>query len=139
MPSGKFDRIVTEKVEVVKLEDRIVENIILESVHVDVDIVNLLKEANLKLMGDCKYCVLISSQFLASISKEARELAASKEFRKNTIAKALLISSIGHKIVGNFYLQVNKPVTKTRIFSDREKALEWLKEQLKENDAKLND
>ena len=37
----------------------------------------------------------------------------------------------GDKLVGNFYLKINKPHTNTKIFSDRLKALIWLRSFIK--------
>lgn len=137
MPKSPKYKISTEKFDVIKLEEGIVENIVKESMVIDATDIQRIRECNLEIMGDKKYCVLITSHFLASITKDARELSASREFRHNTIAKALFVNNIGQKMVGNFYLQVNRPAIKTKMFTDREKALEWLREQLKENEGNL--
>jgi hypothetical protein len=89
-----------------------------------------LKKINRDLSEGRDYVVLITSGHLSSVSKDAREVVASKEFAGHTIAKAILVESLGHRIVGNFYLSVNKPFIRTRIFTDRNDALRWLKGQL---------
>ena len=58
---------------------------------------------------------------------------AAKGFNNSLLGKALLVSNLGHRMVGNFYLRVKKPAINTRIFDDREMALEWLRELLSES------
>lgn len=125
-----------------KVEDRILENRVLCDVHVDVDDVLFFKQANTSLMGNEAYAILVVSEQGSTISKEARALSASDEFKKNTVAKAFLVNNLPHRIVGNFYLKVNRPAIPTRIFSDREQALNWLRSMLKkeeENKASTNE
>lgn len=125
-----YKKISSEKFDSILLEDQILENIIKPGVTIEIEDMWKIKEANMKLIADKKYCILVTSHYLADISKEARELAAGIDFQMNTLAKALLVETTGHRIVGNFYIKVNKPAIKTKIFSDRNKAMEWLRKQL---------
>lgn len=120
----------TGKVLISILEEGIIENAIQEGVIIDVEDVKKMKEANMELSAGKPYCVLVRSGVMAQITKEAKELSASKEFQQRTIAKALWIESTAHRIVGNLYLRWNKPAIKTQIFSDKQKAVEWLRKQL---------
>jgi hypothetical protein len=86
---------------------------------------------NTSLSAGKKYCVLVTVHGMTHITKEARELTASAAFVQNTVAKAVLVTLIGHRLVVNFYMKVNKPKIKTHMFTDREKAIEWLRSQLK--------
>ena len=113
-----------------QLEDRILENHVLEGKCVDVKELHELKSINQSFIEDGFYCLLITSGHLAEITKEARKLSASAEFAQRTLAKAFLVESLGHRIIGDFYIRMNKPFIKTKLFTDREKALEWLREQL---------
>ncbi len=129
--SANTTKISTAKFEVSLLEDGIVENYIKPGSIMEVEDVIAIKQHNFETAGKKKYGVLVTAGELASFSTEAREMAASKEFIEAAQAKALLIDSIAHKIIGNFYLRVNKPYIKTKIFSDRAKALSWLRGFLK--------
>lgn len=58
---------------------------------------------------------------------------ASREFRKesatdrtNTRAVALLVNSAITKIMVNIFMKFNKPKYPTRMFTNREEAIEWL-------------
>ncbi|MEO8759799.1 MAG: hypothetical protein ABI388_02075 [Bacteroidia bacterium] len=44
-----------------------------------------------------------------------------------TLADAFVISSFSQKILGNFYLRINKPVQPTKFFNDIKEAEGWLK------------
>ena len=125
------NKILTSKYEVVLLEDGIVENFIKPGATMEPEDVTALKQHNFETAGNKPYVILVIPGELITFTKEARELAASKEFIEAAMAKALLINSIGNKIMGNFYLKVNKPYIKTKIFSDREKALTWLRSFIK--------
>lgn len=126
------DNLTSEKTEVLILEPGIIENIVKPGAIIETEDILRLKEKNEQLSKGKKYVVLVTSGHLSSITKEARELVASKEFAQNTMAKALLIDSLGHRIVGNFYLKINKPHIKTRLFVDRDVAILWLKSIMQE-------
>lgn len=79
--------------------------------------------------GDKFYRNLYEFEPLVDLEPEVRAWASSPEGNKRTIADALLISSLPHKLMGNFYIRYNKPVKPTRIFSSRENALNWLLRQ----------
>jgi hypothetical protein len=44
---------------------------------------------------------------------------------RKTTGKALLAHNSTTKLAGNFYLNFNKPVMPTKLFSDRVKAIAW--------------
>lgn len=72
---------------------------------------------------------LMEGAYNTDLAPEVREFGASSSENKYTIADAMVITSDAHKIVTNFYLKFNKPVKPTKIFTDRNKAIEWLLEE----------
>lgn len=128
--------ILEEKFIVQTIKFGMHEVIIKEGELIDSSEINLMKKINLELSNNKPYVLLVNSKEFASITKSARELSASQEMAETTFAKALLVNSLAHKLVGNFYLNVNKPYIKTKIFTQRDKALAWLNEQLKEINEK---
>ncbi len=52
---------------------------------------------------------------------------AKKESCVYSIADAYVSSNFGHKIIGNFYLKVNKPGRPSKIFPNKDEAIVWLK------------
>ena len=59
--------------------------------------------------------------------KEVREFWASDATCLYSKADAFIAASIGQRILGNFYLKIEKPSRPSRLFSDTTKAMEWLK------------
>lgn len=117
------------KIKVTKLEDGLVENYFKAGDTIEVEDIIDLRKANLLIMQEKPYTVLVAAEELTSFSRETREFIANKKFAGITIAKALLISGLGQRIIGNFYMQINKPFIRTRLFTEREKAIAWLRQQ----------
>lgn len=108
------------------LEEGIVENNVPNGVLVETEDLVALRRANIQLMQDHPYCVLLTGG-KSIISKEARELAASQDFSKRTVAMAIVVESRWSRILANLYIRVNKPKLKTKIFDEREDAVDWLR------------
>jgi hypothetical protein len=72
---------------------------------------------------------LMEGAYNSDLAPEVREFSASSSNNKYTIADAMVISSQAHKLVTNFYMKFNKPSKPTKIFTDRNKAIEWLLEE----------
>jgi len=71
--------------------------------------------------------VLVDSRNLKSITREARAYYAGEENAKVVNSTALLIDSPISKIIGNFFMNFNKPKFPTRLFTSETEAIEWLK------------
>lgn len=121
-----------KKVSAQKIEEGILLNHFKAGENIDVEDFKELRKVNLELAEGKPYTVLGMADELTSFSKEAREWLASKEAVGLKIAKAIVISSLGQRIIGNFYIRVNKPYTKTKLFTKREKALEWLRKEYRQ-------
>ena len=115
------------------IEPHVIENVVLEGCTMEVEDVLELKTLNKSIAEGKPYAIVVSFEHLADVSKKAKELIASKEFAEFTIAKALLVDNIGHRLVGNFYLTINKPYMKTKVFTDKAAAIEWLKSEIPSN------
>ncbi|MBK6521686.1 MAG: hypothetical protein KBG47_10780 [Bacteroidia bacterium] len=75
--------------------------------------------------GKRRLLLVIVSEF-ANIEKEGREYMATDESTQFSIVEAYVISSLAHKILGNFYMRMNKPSVPTRFFTEIKVAEEWL-------------
>ena len=101
--------------------------------HVDVNSLAIAMECvkdRLLLANGNSYPYLLDARKLRSINKEARDYFASEESEKCMVAGAILVDSSITTIIGNFFLKINKPSIPTRIFTDKEKALDWLRKFL---------
>ena len=84
------------------------------------------KEARLILQEGKSMKVLVDSRGLFQITKEARAYAAEPKSAEMSSAMAIVIGSLGTRLLTNFFIKFNKPNGSVRMFNSIEKALEWL-------------
>ncbi len=89
-----------------------------------------IKEIDLELTKGEDYVVVAISGDYTSISKDAREFLVSNPMEKKRKALAFVINSLSHRILGNFFIKVNKPSAPTKIFTTKEEAIIWAKKIL---------
>ena len=77
-----------------------------------------------------KYCNVIEFMASASMDPEVREWAAAPENADGSLFDAIVIRGMGHRIVANFYLNINRPKRRTKFFNQLESAVQWSKEQM---------
>lgn len=98
--------------------------------YVEAEDVEEIRAANLQLSGGKPFCILLDiSRGHAPSSPEANKLMASKEFAHNRIAIGIVARSLAAKLLSNFFIRFNKPLTPTRVFTSEEDAVEWLNAQ----------
>lgn len=120
----------TNTTTVRKIEEDIFENHVLAHKTVEVKDIYEVKKANLKLANGKPYALLVTKGEFSLISPEVRKVISSKAFAQDTIAKALVTDSVADIIIGRFYIKINKPYIKTKLFKNRDKAMLWLRNQL---------
>ena len=77
-------------------------------------------------LGRAKTRVLIDMTQVTEIRKEARDYFANEKTASVQRATALLTASPVSRVIGNFFMGLNKPVSPTRLFTDPKKAIQWL-------------
>lgn len=88
------------------------------------------KEANeiiWKLSANKKRPLFCDYSGIRSQDAECRDYYASEETAAVTLVCAILVGSPVSKIIGNFYMGLNKPATPTRLFTSQDSAIAWLK------------
>jgi hypothetical protein len=114
------------------------EYIIKEGVTMDVeDILNCKKEIE-KIRPGVKFYVLSEGIEFFTLTKNAREISATQEYSNNTLAIAFYSTNISILLLGEMYIKINKPVVPTKIFSNLDKAIEWLNERMRKAGLNLN-
>ena len=108
----------------------IIELKVFENIDIEFADAKQMREMLLKLSEGKKYAILLDGSETFNVSKEARELIAGKEYSLDRIASALYVKSLANKLIGNFFIKVNKPGSPTKIFSTYESAFAWLNEQV---------
>jgi hypothetical protein len=106
------------------------EYIIREGITLDVEDIRKAKELVVALRPGVKFYVYGEGVEFFTLTKEARELCATKEHSDNTIAIAFYTKNVSLLLLGEIFNKINKPVVPTRIFNDRKKAKAWLSQQM---------
>lgn len=75
-----------------------------------------------------KFPLLIDSRNIKSITKEARDFFSMNNRESCIVAFAVIIDSPVSRIVGNFFMGLNKPRVPAKLFNSEEDAVHWLKE-----------
>jgi hypothetical protein len=81
----------------------------------------------LYLTGGRALPALINIINIKSISKEARDYYSSDATKEAESAVAMLLGSPVSRVIGNFFLGLNRSVVPTRLFTSELEAIQWLK------------
>jgi hypothetical protein len=117
--------------EVSLLDEGIIHIHILAGSEITITDAVLIVEAMAKIGGGKKFPVLIDAGEFASVDKEVRQFSASSEANLYTLADAIAFYNLGQKLIAKFYLDHNHPMVPTRIFSEKQDAINWLKTFIK--------
>ncbi|MCW3077640.1 MAG: hypothetical protein JWO32_2249 [Bacteroidetes bacterium] len=80
-----------------------------------------------KFDGTNKMRVLVESGRYTEISKEAREFSSQPGVNSMTLATAVIVKSLAHRIIINFIINFTRQqAMKMRMFDNKEKAIDWL-------------
>ncbi len=75
-----------------------------------------------------KFPLMIDARGIRSMTREARSQFSLKGRNSGAKAFAIVIDSSISKVVGNFFMGLNKPEVPARLFTDEDEALKWLKQ-----------
>ena len=82
------------------------------------------------LFNNKKFPILIDSRGIRSMTREAREHFSLNGRESKTSAFGIIIKSPLSRVLGNFFMGVNKPTVPTRLFDNEDDAVKWLKKHL---------
>ena len=91
-----------------------------------------LIEAQTVFAAGKKRPLFIDASKLKSMSRDARNHFGQKQAAENVTALALLTNSPVSRVIGNFFMGLNKPIFPTRLFSSETDAISWLNSHLNE-------
>lgn len=101
---------------------------VLGNEEISVDDVKSIALSCKNIGGDNCFPLLIKVDKYTLPSAEARRFIAQADANPYAKAEAYVISDLPQKIVSNFFLKFDKPARPTKIFTNEEEALEWLKQ-----------
>jgi hypothetical protein len=112
--------------EVFLRKDGIVQIILFPSIDVTPGHVKIMLETSLELTNGIPTPILMFIGEFSTFGKEAREYSANPENIKAVSAIAYVIDNLGHKLVINFFMKINKPPKPIKMFMDETSAVDWL-------------
>jgi hypothetical protein len=80
----------------------------------------------IRISNGCTYPALIDATKIQYLTKTAREYLATVDGIRYLSCSAFLVNNEVQTIFINFFLMINKPAIPSKIFSDREEAINWL-------------
>lgn len=97
-----------------------------EGLNITLNVAKEIVKVRTEFFENKYYPMLIEDKGVVSMTKEARDFFSTKEGANCVTAGALLLKSVFSTYLGNFFLKVAKPITPAKIFTDKNKAIEWL-------------
>ena len=82
------------------------------------------------LKQDKKFPLMIDARDINSITRDARDFFSTRGRETNINSMAVIIRSTISRVIGNFFLGINKPAVPTRLFEHEQEAEEWLRTKL---------
>lgn len=93
----------------------------------NVEIAENIVDERLKYCKGRSYPILADARNLVSIDSKARKFYATEKSLEGVSAGAIYIDNYLVRMLGNVWHKIEKPKVPSRLFTDKEKALEWLK------------
>ena len=120
------NKITTRTAEIWKDEHDIIHMLILNNVSLDLDDVidNILVLRN--FTQDAPRLKFVDSRNSWTITIEAKKFSEKADSAKRTIARAILVSNKTDAVLKNFLMKFNQPDIPSKLFTESEKAMEWL-------------
>lgn len=117
------------------IEEGILKVVVKENINLTLKDAQENYKAAMQLTNAKRFCVLVEGHDFVTIDDDAREFCSTAEAFENTIAMAIVVRSLSTRLIGLFLLQLNKRNHKTdiKLFKDRDAALAWIKEKMKED------
>ena len=84
-----------------------------------------------KIRDGEKVLSIVDLSKIKFVDKEARNYYASKELTKIYSAVVLIVNSPVSRVIGNFFLGLNKPSIPLKLFSNEKEGVKWLKRFIK--------
>lgn len=100
-----------------------------KDVHIDLNEAEIITSSVLSFAENSSSCLLVDISQIKSIEQQAREYFAKGS---EIAAFVLIVKSPLSRLIGNFFIGLNKSAVTCRIFSSRELGLQWLKDLAKQ-------
>lgn len=96
-----------------------------------VEMEELLKQA-VEFTAPNKYFAVVDTTASYDTTLEARNFYAESEYSKYRYADAFIVNSLPMRLLVNFFIAFNKPKIPSKMFNNKESALNWINSLKKE-------
>ena len=125
-------KIINDKIELIKREDQIYIYKAINRCSLDLDTVKEMTRVGDEWNGNKLCANLIDIRDLLFTDSKAREYGA-KQYREHVAGQAILTDSRISNSFANLFLKFSKPKLPTRLFTNEEEAILWLKKQMEKH------
>ncbi|MES2566388.1 MAG: STAS/SEC14 domain-containing protein [Bacteroidota bacterium] len=111
------------------IQIELVKGILIGTYHcetVDLETAKTAVNYRMKHWGSKDLPLLIHTNKVKHLTKEARDYLASKEGCEKIKSCAIITNSVITKVIANFFLNINKPLVPTKLFTNEVSAKKWL-------------
>jgi len=131
-----MEKIITRTAEIFKDDDSIIHIRILNGVRIDMeDAVDIFLVVR-NLSQEERVVKLIDGRADWSLDITARKFIAGKVVQGKTIARAVVLKSSFKKAICNYFIRLHKIKSPTKVFTDYDVAISWLKQYKRQLEAK---
>ncbi|MCK4765615.1 MAG: STAS/SEC14 domain-containing protein [Candidatus Aminicenantes bacterium] len=125
------DKTIETRTAAVSLDDGGFVRIVINSkAEIDLKDITEINKGIRKFNQGEKIPIFLDARGTKSITREARSFGDDEKSTEVTKAVAFLIGNPVSRVIGNFFLGLNKPPFPFKMFTSEEKAIRWLKEFL---------
>jgi hypothetical protein len=121
-----MQQVITRTTEITLADDGILRTRIFEDANITLKDVEEYYAFTRRMTGGAKILAIVDGRSHFTITDDARVFAA-KESENVRVATALITRSAAIRVLYNIYMQLNKPKSPARMFSDEESAVKWLR------------
>ena len=98
-----------------------------KSEQIDRDLAQKIVDLRLSFVDEQMLPALIDGSIVKHLTKEAREVLSSEKANQNIAALAVIVRNPVTRAIANFFLKFQQPRYPFKLFTDAEKAKQWLK------------
>ena len=102
-----------------------------DKVEIELEDVIELRNITNQLACGKPYVSIYESEPETIITKEAREISSKNGDIANRKALAIVVSNLAHRLIVNFFINMNKHIYPMKAFNTKEEAIKWAKQYLK--------
>lgn len=95
---------------------------------ITIDVAKKMVENRINTFNGISRPVFVDIRNLLSIDSDSRKYFATQEAGQLILAGAIYLENPINRFLGNVFLMIDKPITPAKLFTDKDKALQWIQQ-----------